>query len=224
MRVVVTGDARGIGKAIRNKFLRHGHDVFGLDIQHAGNTPVQECACSSTLTQFWADVANPGTLPDISDVDILINNAGTFDQDVDNIAVNLLGTRNCTEKYGIHPGIKAIVNIASTSAHNGAEFPMYAASKGGVLAYSKWTALRIAEYGATCNSISPGGVITPSNNHILKSPELTRQVMAETTLYKWATEQEIAEWVYFVAVINKSMTGQDIIIDNGETTKANFIW
>lgn len=223
MRVVVTGDAHGIGKAIARKFVGTGHDVFGIDIQHHGNTPVQQIV-KGTLTQFWADVSNPVTLPDIADVDVLINNAGTFDQDVDNIAVNLLGTRNCTEKYGIHPGIKAIVNIASTSAHNGAEFPMYAASKGGVLAYSKWTALRIAEYGATCNSVSPGGVITPSNNHILKSTELTKQVMSETTLYKWATEQEIAEWVYFVAVINKSMTGQDIIIDNGETTKANFIW
>ncbi|MCM1232207.1 MAG: SDR family oxidoreductase [Ruminococcus flavefaciens] len=220
MRVVVTGGAHGIGRAIVAKFVQEGHDVFDLDIRYNGGVEIE----GRKWRQLRADVALPESLPDIPDVDILINNAGTFDQDVDNIAVNLLGTRNCTEKYGIHPGIKAIVNIASTSAHNGAEFPMYAASKGGVLAYSKWTALRIAEYGATCNSISPGGVITPSNNHILKSPELTKQVMSETTLYKWASEEEIAEWVYFVAVINKSMTGQDIIIDNGETTKANFIW
>lgn len=219
MRVVVTGGAQGIGRAIAEKFLDMGHEVHVIDIQ------TWDHSIRNGVCLYWkADVALPESLPDIADVDILINNAGTFDQDVDNIAVNLLGTRNCTEKYGIHPGIKAVVNIASVSAHNGAEFPMYAASKGGVLAYSKWTALRIAEYGATCNSISPGGVVTPSNNHILKSPELTRQVMAETTLYKWATEKEIAEWVYFVAVINKSMTGQDIVIDNGETTKANFIW
>ncbi|MBO4217464.1 MAG: hypothetical protein J5940_05940, partial [Clostridia bacterium] len=37
-------------------------------------------------------------------------------------------------------------------------------------------------------------------------------------------EREIAEWVYFVAVANKSMTAQDLLIDNGEAAKANFVW
>lgn len=218
MRVVVTGGANGIGHAIVAKFLREGHEVHVIDLVEP------KVYWRGTYNVYCEDVSNPGALPDIEDVEILINNAGTFDQDKDNIAVNLLGTRNCTEKYGIHPGIRAIVNIASVSAHNGAEFPMYAASKGGVLAYTKWTALRVAEYGATCNSISPGGVVTPSNKHILDSSYLYRKVLEETTLNKWATEEEIADWVYFVAVINKSMTGQDIVIDNGETTKANFIW
>ena len=48
--------------------------------------------------------------------------------------------------------------------------------------------------------------------------------MAETLLKRWASAEEIAEWAYFVSVVNKSMTGQDIIIDNGELTKFNFIW
>ena len=39
-----------------------------------------------------------------------------------------------------------------------------------------------------------------------------------------ATADEIADWVYFIAVVNKSMTGQDVIIDNGELTKFNFVW
>ena len=56
-----------------------------------------------------------------------------------------------------------MLNVCSTSAHNGAEFPEYCASKGGLLAYTKHLAMRIAQYGATCNSISPGGVITPMN-------------------------------------------------------------
>ena len=113
---------------------------------------------------------------------------------------------------------------ASVSAHNGAEFPEYCASKGGVLAYTKNVALRVAKYGATCNSISAGGVITELNAHILENPALWDQVMAETLLPKWVTVEEMAEWTYFLAVVNQSMTAQDILIDNGEIAKANFVW
>ena len=62
------------------------------------------------------------------------------------------------------------------------------------------------------------------NKHIIETPELWKAVMDETLLPKWATAEEIAEWIYFVAVVNKSMTAQDIIIDNGELSKFNFIW
>ena len=73
---------------------------------------------------------------------------------------------------------------ASVSAHKGAEFPEYCASKGGVLAYTKNVALRVAKYGATCNSISAGGVITELNAHILENKSLWDQVMAETLIPK----------------------------------------
>ena len=43
-------------------------------------------------------------------------------------------------------------------------------------------------------------------------------------LGKWAESEEIAEFVYFLSVINKSMTGEDIFVDNGEALKSNFIW
>ena len=69
---------------------------------------------------------------------------------------------------------------ASVSAHNGAEFPEYCASKGGGLAYTKNVALRVAKYGATCNSISAGGVNTELNAHILEHPAEWDKEMAET--------------------------------------------
>ena len=59
---------------------------------------------------------------------------------------------------------------------------------------------------------------------ILENPALWDQVMAETLLPKWATVEEMAEWTYFLAVVNQSMTAQDILIDNGEIAKANFVW
>lgn len=217
MRVVVTGAAQGIGRAIAIEFLAHGHEVCGIDLK-SGTIE------SLSYKHYIADVSEECQLPDIPDVDILVNNAGSWDQDVDNIKNNLESAILCTEKYALRPGIKSVVNIVSVSAHNGAEFPRYAASKGGLLTYTKWTAQEIAKYGAVCNSVSPGGVFTASNKHIILNKELYKRVCDETLLGKWAEPEEIADWVYFMAAVNQSATGQDVIIDNGETVKFNFVW
>lgn len=216
MRVLITGGSNGIGLAAVQKFLAFGHEVWSLDILPC---PIEH----PSLHDIRADVSKPDTLPAIAGIQILVNNAGVQDSGRD-IEVNLLGTMHCTEQYGIQPDIRAIVNLASASAHTGAEFPAYSASKGGILAYTKNTALRIAQYGATCNSLSPGGVCTAINQHIMDDSHLWSLVMDETLLRKWASAQEISEWIYFVAVINQSMTAQDILIDNGEQAKSNFIW
>ena len=212
MKVLVTGTSKGIGKSIATKFLEEGHDVIGFDI-------LKSSINHDNYTHYIQDICNE--LPDIEDIDILVNNAGIQEGEV--IKVNLEGTINVTEKY-IHPNIKSIVFITSTSATTGSEFPKYVASKGGVLAYMKNVALRISKYKATANSISPGGVITDLNSHILNDEKLYKAVLDETLLDKWAEPEEIAEFVYFLAIINKSMTGEDIFVDNGEALKSNFIW
>ena len=215
MKIVVTGTSNGIGKAIAEKFLACGHTVVGID-------KVQPSLSHAHYTHVLTDIFS-GQLPEIDGVEILINNAGVQDSGCD-IDINLKGTIRVTEKYAIQQKIKSVVFIASASATTGSEFPEYVASKGGMVSYMKNVALRIAQYGATSNSLSPGGVITPLNQHIIDSPELWQQVMDETPLNKWALASEIAEWAYFVAIVNKSMTAQDIVIDNGESAKAKFIW
>ena len=215
MKVVVTGSSSGIGKAIAEKFLREGHEVVGID-------KLPATVKRKNYTHVVADVFF-GKLPEIDNVEILINNAGVQNSGCD-IDVNLKGTIAVTEKYAIQPTIKSVVFIASASAETGSEFPEYVASKGGMVSYMKNVALRIAPYGATSNSLSPGGVLTPLNQHIIDNPELWRQVMDETPLKKWATPEEIAEFAYFVAVVNKSMTAQNILIDNGEAARAKFVW
>jgi NAD(P)-dependent dehydrogenase (short-subunit alcohol dehydrogenase family) len=101
---------------------------------------------------------------------------------------------------------------------------MYVASKAGIVGYMKNLALQVTSRGITCNSVSPGGVLTSSNQHILDDPGMYEAVLDETLLGKWAEPQEVAELVYFLTVTNRSITGEDILMDNGEMLKSNFIW
>lgn len=216
MRVVVTGSSKGMGVEIAKKFLKEGHEVFGLDVEEA----------SIFDTHYYhhvRDVSMKDDLPEIPGVNILINNAGVQNSGRD-IEINLKGVINCTEKYALQPEIKSVLNQASVSAHNGAEFGEYTASKGGVLSYTVWTAKQIAQYGATCNSLSFGGVLTDLNKSVIEDKEAWEEIMMMTPLRKWATEKEAAEWVYFMTVTNKSATGQDIIVDNGEMKNHQFVW
>ena len=152
MKVLITGTSQGIGKAIAELFLEKGHKVIGIDRQTSGIE-------HTDYIHYQCDVRDKEHMPVIEDVNILINNAGT--QNEDDIDTNLKALIWITERFGVQPNIKSILNVGSASAHTGSEFPEYCASKGGVIAYTKNVAMRVAEYGATCNSMDPGGVYTP---------------------------------------------------------------
>ena len=215
MKVLITGTSQGIGKAIAEKFLKNGHSVIGIDRQ-------AQTVEDTAYTHFQCDVRDKEHLPEIEDVEILINNAGT--QNEEDIDINLKALIYITEKYGVQPKIKSVLNIGSASGHTGAEFPEYCASKGGVLAYTKNVAMRVAQYGGTCNSLDPGGVLTPLNECVMNDPKLWSEIMDETPLKRWATPEEIADWAYFLTVINTFCTGQNILVDGGESINYNFVW
>ena len=215
MKILITGTSRGIGKAIAEMFLKNGHEVFGIDREEAS---IED----KSYTHYRMDIRDYDRIPDIEGVNILINNAGT--QNGDDIDINLKALIHITEKYGVQKNIRSILNIGSASAHTGSEFPEYCASKGGVMAYTKNTAMRVASFGATCNSLDPGGVLTPLNECVMNDEELWEQIMDETPLRRWATPEEIAEWAYFLTAVNTFCTGQSIIVDGGECIKHNFVW
>ena len=215
MKVLITGTAQGIGKAIAEKFLANDHCVVGIDRQDS-------MIVHEGYRHYRCDVRDYANLPTVDDVEILINNAGV--QNEDDIAVNLKALIFITEKYGVQNKIKSILNIGSASAHTGAEFAEYCASKGGVFSYTKNVALRVAKFGATCNSLDPGGVLTPLNDCVVNDEKLWAKIMEETPLKKWATPQEIADWAYFLTVTNTFCTGQSIVVDGGESINYHFVW
>lgn len=213
MKVLVTGTSQGIGLAIAELFLSKGHDVVGID----------RCESSIVDARYLHIVCDVrGELPEVFGVEVLVNNAGT--QNEADIDINLKALIKVTEKYGVRPGIKSVLNIGSASGHTGSEFPEYCASKGGIIAYTKNVALRVAQYGATCNSLDPGGVLTPLNDCVVNDPVLWGEIMEQTPLKRWATPQEIADWAYFLTVENRFCTGQSIVVDGGESINYRFVW
>ena len=215
MKVLITGTSQGIGKAIAEHFLTNGHDVYGIDRQEASIS-------HPSYIHYICDVRDYDNLPEIEGVEVLVNNAGT--QNGDDIDINLKALIRITEKYGLQQKIRSILNIGSASGHTGSEFPEYCASKGGVIAYTKNVALRVADYGAVCNSLDPGGVLTPLNDCVTGDPALWQEIMQQTPLKRWATAEEIAQWAYFLTVTNSFCTGQSIVVDGGESINSHFVW
>lgn len=217
MKILITGTSRGIGQAVALRYLSLGHDVVGLDI-------LPSSIENEKYQHFVCDISKKEQLPDISDIDIIFNNAGVQNSG-DDISTNLVGTINVTEKYIDYPQLKSVLFNASASAHTGFEFPAYAASKGGVISYMKNVASRLASRGITVNSISLGGVVTDSNKEVMDDPALWNKIMEVTPLKKWMNLEEVCDWVIFLTLTNKSASGQDFFIDNGEKDLNNtFVW
>ena len=215
MNILITGTSSGIGKGCAEYFLKEGHNVYGFDKKDSAIS-------DGNYKHFCLDIREEASYPELPAMNVLVNNAGV--QNENDIDVNLKGTIQITEHYGIQPEIRSIIMIGSASGHTGSEFPEYAASKGGVLAYTKNVAMRIAGFQATCNSLDFGGVMTELNRPVMEDEKLWAEIMKLTPLKRWMTVEEAAEWIYFMAVKNRFCTGQNILIDGLEAGNCSFIW
>ena len=218
MKVLISGSSNGIGLAAAKKYLELGHEVYGLDLQKSNIS-------APNYYHFVCDIRKKETLPTIEDVDILFNNAGLQNSEND-IENNLVGTINVTEKYGLNnKNIKSILFNASASALSGQEFPLYVASKAGVVGYMRNIAIKLAPQKVTVNAICFGGVLTESNKQVTQNTIKWNEVMDVTPLKKWMTVEETTDWVIFLTLINKSMSGQSLLVDNGEKDLTpTFVW
>lgn len=218
MRILITGAAGGIGTAVAERFLKNGHTVFGIDrkpsaVKHPG------------YVHFISDLYCDEKLPDISGLEILFLNAG-MQNSADDIDVNLKGTIRTAEHYiGGNKSLRSVLFNASASAVSGKEFPVYAASKAGILGYMRNLAVRLAPRQITCNAISLGGVYSPVNIPVTENPALFQQIMDVTPMKKWTDLGEVADWVEFLTLRNRSMSGENLLIDNGEyRLRSTFVW
>ena len=241
IRFIVTGSSSGIGEAFVNYASTKASPKLQITVEGIDNSEIEpkikvknpyftyrHNVLDLTEVDSWPSLESDNCEFD----DYLINNAGVqFVEDPDSLNIpqkvldtNLVGLMKVTQKYAINNKfIQSVVNLASVSAHNGAEFQTYVASKGGVLAYTKWTAKQLAPR-AICNSISFGGVDTPLNKCVTENQKAWDLIMDETPMHKWIDSEEAAKWIWFVAYENRSMTAQDVVIDNGEMYNHQFIW
>ena len=218
MRIIITGASGGIGSAVAERYLSLGHEVCGIDVAAGAITHPR-------YKHYTADVKDASSLPEINGAGVIFSNAGTQNSE-DDIGNNLRGAMNVVEKYA--KGNEALVSVlfnASASAVSGQEFPEYTASKAGLLGYMRNCAIRLAPRGVTCNAISLGGVYTKLNDAVMNDKDCWDRIMAVTPFKKWTTVEEVADWVEFLTLKNKSMSGQNILIDNGEKDlNPTFVW
>jgi NAD(P)-dependent dehydrogenase (short-subunit alcohol dehydrogenase family) len=183
------------------------------------------------------------TIESYKKIDILVVNAGVVrvgpvesfsDQDYDLlIDVNLKGT-HYTCKYAV-PYFKkqkfgSIITLASVAAHIGqVAHANYCSTKAGVLGYTRALALDLAPYNVRVNSVSPGATDTPmlqgdvskqAKDRGVSYEEVKKEFEQEGVMGRWATPEEIANGILFLASEESSyMTGADLRLDGGWTTR-----
>ena len=206
MKVLITGTSCGVGRAAAFKFLDEGYEVVGLDVK-------EPTLFHSKYTHYICDVSVAESLPDVTGVNYIVNNAGIVTPQKFAIDVNLIGYINIIEKYGYDPVLKSIVNIGSTASIKGYDNIRYCASQGGRDALTKWCATNFGsdDRHVICNSLNLDGIVAadPENGiqgtslepELYAQPELMETIKNLSVLKKLATVEEIAEWIYFLLVV-----------------------
>lgn len=235
---VVTGSAKGIGRAIAIGIAREGADVIltDVDIERAEIVAQKIESLNRKGVPIRADVSEnkeivmmvKKALSIFGKIDILINNAGIIkrgsledhsEEDWDSvIAVNLKGTFNCCKE--IVPIFKKqqhgkIVNISSVAGKIGdvASAPSYGSSKGAIIAFTKSLARELAPYRINVNGVAPHAIETEMSAEW--SEDKRRQIISQIPLGRLGKPEEVAETVLFLVSEGASFITGEIIDVNG---------
>lgn len=232
---VVTGAAKGIGKAITLAFAKEGCNIVLNYHSSLDDETVQEIeACGVTCMPVQGDVSDFAFAADmmkkvkkeLGSVDILVNNAGitkdmllmrmTEEQFDSVIQTNLKGTFNMIRHASsimLKQRSGAIINMSSVVGVMGnVGQANYAASKAGIIGLTKSTAKELAARGVTCNAIAPGFVETDMTAAL--SEDLQKQMLETIPLKRYGQVDDIAQAAVFLAK-NTYITGQVLHVDGG---------
>ena len=238
--VLITGGSRGIGKAVAIKFAEKGNQIIinyvseKTDTEKLKNELLEAGAKDVLLIK--ADVSNSEDVKNMvkesiekfEKIDILVNNAGITkdnllmrmsEEEFDKvIQINLKGTYLVTKevtKYMMKKRSGSIVNLASVVGVAGnAGQCNYAASKAGIIGFTKSIAKELASRNIRANAVAPGFIETDMTN-VLKD-EIKENIKSQIPLRSRGSAKEVAELVYFLGEDASSyITGQVINVDGG---------
>jgi 3-oxoacyl-[acyl-carrier protein] reductase len=238
---IVTGGGRGIGRAVAARLAEAGANVaisYRQDDAAAEETAQRVREAGVECELFKGDVSSPesvealfkGAGDTFGRVDILVNNAGITrdnlmmrmkEEEFDEVLrTNLKGTYLCT-RAALRPMIRArwgrIVNVSSVVGLVGnAGQANYAASKAGIIGFTKSVAREVAQRRITVNAVAPGYVETELTGSL---PENVKdQIRGQVPMGRFGEPEEVAEVVAFLAGEAAGyLTGQTIAVDGGMT-------
>lgn len=235
---IVTGGSRGIGREIALQFAQRGADVAinyrsrsadaDAVVKELENAGVRSMAVQADLSDMSAARSLIRQVNEaFGRVDILINNAGITrdkamknltDEDWNDVLDTNLGSvyATCSEvlKIMMDQGYGRIVNITSFVGQAGNYGQAnYAASKGGIIAFTKTLAIEMAKYNITVNAIAPGFTETEM---LAQVPDHIREkIVARVPMGRFGKPEEIARAVVFIAAEGDYITGQQINVNGG---------
>ena len=232
--VLVTGSSRGLGAAIATKFAENGANVI-LNARHEPSELIQQIKALGVQVWFiQADISSPRDIEEMVrqlddqqiNVDILVNNAGINrdklmigmrEKDFDDVVnTNLIGTYRVTQplfKRMLKRRTGVIINMASVvGEHGNIGQANYAASKAGVIGFTKAVAQEGALRGVRCNAIAPGMIESSMTAAIDEKRQ--KEIKERIPLKRLGTAEEVAQTVLFLAQ-NDYLTGEVINVDGG---------
>lgn len=248
---IVTGGARGIGRAIAARFVREGATVVIADLDEA-----TAAATAAALTRAAPDGASAGSVvADCSDradlirvvedtvarfgrLDVFMANAGIaptspFLDMADSLWDAVVGTNLRGAFIGVQTAARAMRasgrggRIVVTSSTNAfwmeTELAAYDASKAGVLAMVRTAAMELAPLGITINAVGPGLIATDLTRGVTENPEYARRYLGQIPMGRFGTPDDVAGAVAFLVSPDAAwITGHLLVVDGGQTLGTPF--